>query len=190
MALGMNRNPSDDPAGRPVVLAVIGAAHGIRGEVRVRSFTGEPLAFAGYGPLTGSDGRTYRVLSARMGAGGPIARLAGIEERTAAESLRGIELSVPRSALDPVESDSDEFYYADLIGLRAIDAAGTDHGRVIAVHDFGGGAMLELRRDGEPSRMIPFTRSAVPTVEIGAGRILVDPAAAGLLDMQEEKEEE
>src|SRR5690606_27293003 len=111
-------------------------------------------------------------------------RLAGIEDRTAAEALNGITLSVPRHALG--EAEEDEFFHADLIGLKVMDATGADHGGIIAIHDFGGGTVLEIRRPGAASRMIPFTRAAVPKVEIGAGRVLVDPVAAGLTEDEQE----
>jgi 16S rRNA processing protein RimM len=163
---------------RRVILAIVGAAHGLRGEVRVRSFTEDPLAFGNYGPLTGSDGRSYRVLSARPAGNMVIARLEGIGDRAAAEALNGLELSVHRSALGSPAGD--EYYHADLIGLKAVDPGGNDYGKVVAIHNFGAGDVLELRRDGKASRMIPFSGAAVPSIEPEAGRIVIDPVAAGL----------
>lgn len=177
-AMNETSRPLDE---RLVILAEIGAAHGIAGEVRIRSHTADPLAFGRYGPLSGSDGRSYRVLSMRPSRGVVIARLEGIDSRDAAERLKGVTLAVPRSALPP-EEDDEEFYHADLIGLSVHDHAGRDWGRVIAVHDFGAGNMLEIRGADGRSHMVPFSRAAVPVVDPRAGRILVDPVAAGLVE--------
>lgn len=169
-----------------VVMAVVGRPHGVRGEVRVRTFTADPLALGNYGPLSGSNGITYRVDSVRPGKKGVIVRFATIDSREDAERLGGVELSVDREVLPTDALAKGEFYHADLIGLRVVDTAGTDHGQIVAIHDFGGGDLLELSAAGGHSPMIPFTDAAVPVVDLAAGRIVVDPVAAGLADTEDD----
>jgi 16S rRNA processing protein RimM len=180
MQPGMERDDRNGADERPIVLAVIGGAHGIRGEVRVTSFTADPLGFAGYGPLSGPDGRVHRVRNLRRSGKSVIARFEGVDSREAAERLRGVELSVPRSALPADGLAEDEYYHADLIGLVACDIGGTQYGRVVAIHDFGGGDVLEIGGATGRSFMVPFSRAAVPVVDREGGRILLDPVAAGI----------
>jgi 16S rRNA processing protein RimM len=165
-----------------VVVARIGAAHGIKGEVRVTAFTAEPMDVARYAPLTAPDGRTFSVVSARpAGASSPtlVVRFTGVTDRTAAESLNGIELSVPRSALG--KTDDDEFYHADLIGLAAVSVAGAALGTVIAVQNYGAGDLIEIAPPRGSPLLVPFTRAAVPEIDVANGRIVVAPPP-GLLD--------
>ena len=172
----------------PILLAVIGAPHGVRGEVRVKSFTGDPLALGDYGPLFAADGRRFTVTQVRPAKTVVVARFKEIADRTAAEAANGVELFVDRSAL-PENLEEDEFYMADLVGLDGFDETGGPLGKVTAVHDFGGGDILEIG-SGRRSLMVPFTAAAVPTVDIAAGRVTIDRTAAGLLaDPDEEKEE-
>jgi 16S rRNA processing protein RimM len=165
----------------PVQMAVIGAAHGIRGEVRVRSFTGDPAALGDYGPLYDGAGRAFEVVSVRPGTEVSIVRFKGVTTREAAEALNGVALFVDRSAL-PADLDEEEFYHADLIGLAVRDESGAEIGAVSAIHDFGAGDILEVKRKSEPSVMIPFTRAAVPEVAPAKGFVRVDTLAAGIVE--------
>jgi 16S rRNA processing protein RimM len=175
------------PEGR-ILLGVVAAPHGVRGLVRIKSFTEDPMAIGAYGPLSDETGRKeYRVevLSALKGA--VLARIEGVADRTAAEALRGLRLHVERSAL-PATGER-EWYEADLIGLPAIGRDGRDWGKVLAFHDFGGGLTIEVS-GGEASRasvMLPFTDAAVPEVDVEGGKVVVDPPA-GLLAGGNEKE--
>ena len=154
----------------------IGAAHGIKGEVRVQSFTEDPLALVSYGPLaTSKPGLTIRILAARTTTNVLVARLKGITDRSAVEKLNGVELYVDRDLLPEIE-DEDDFYHADLVGLDARLADGTSLGQVIAVPNFGAGDMLELRgKSGGETRFIPFTKAVVPTVRIAEGFLVIAP---------------
>lgn len=163
-------------ADRLVRLGRIVGPHGVRGAVRVKCFTGDPMDIAAYGPLLDATGR--RRLELRVIApakGGVLAKIAGIADRDAAEALRGLDLHVPRRALPPSD-DSEEFYHADLIGLAVEDADGRPLGRVVAVQDFGAGPLLEVRGDGR-ELLLPFTRDAVPVIDLPAGRVQVVPPA-------------
>lgn len=166
----------------PILVGVIGAPQGIRGEVRVKPFTEDPAALAEYGVVYDAKGIRYEVLSARPNGNVVVLRLMGVNDRNQAETLRGVELFVDRSSLPDDELEEDEFFHADLEGLEAFDADGKSWGTVTAVFDFGGGDLLELRQPGGKSVVIPFSLAAVPEIDIKAGRLLVDPDAAGLLD--------
>ena len=169
----------------PVQLAVIGAAHGIRGEVRVKPYTEDPLAIGDYGLLYDKQGKSYEVLDVRNAKTVVIVRFRGINDRNAAEALNGTELFIDRSQLSE-DLDDDEFYYADLIGLQAYDKQGNNHGRVHALFDFGGGDLIELRLTGRKPMLIPFTEAAVTEIDLTNGKIIVDPYAAGLIADQDD----
>ena len=157
-------------------VARIGAAHGVRGEVKLWSFTEDPLAVANYGPLETDDGaRRFVIEAARPGKDFLVARIAGIEDRNAAEKLRNIDLFVPRGRLPPIE-EADTFYHADLVGLEAVSEAGVALGAVIAIHNFGAGDLIEIEpaSGGEPL-LLPFNETTVPTIDLKAGRIVVVP---------------
>lgn len=157
-------------------VARIGAAHGIRGEVKLWSFTEDPMAVANYGPLETEDGaRRFEIEAARPGKDFLVARIAGIEDRNAAEKLRNIDLFVPRGRLPPIE-EADTFYHADLVGLEAVSEAGVALGAVIAIHNFGAGDLIEIEpaSGGEPL-LLPFNETTVPTIDLKAGRIVVVP---------------
>ena len=158
-----------------VCVAQIGGAHGLRGEVKLKSFTGDPMAVSEYGTLTSEDGaKSFEIEALRPAKGHLVARFRGIEDRGAAERLANVRLFVPRERLPPLEAD--EFYHADLIGLSAVKADGSEIGTVVAVHDFGAGDILELApRGGGTSIMVPFTAAFVPKVDIARGRIVVAP---------------
>ncbi len=168
----------------PVQMAVIGAAHGIKGELRIKAFTGDPLALGEYGPLYAKDGRAFEIDDIRPAGDVVVVRFKGIRDRTLAEGLTGTELFVDRSVLP--EEEEDEFYHADLVGLAVRDEAGAEAGKVTAVQNFGGGDILEITFRARKGLLIPFTQAAVPELDIGAGFIRVDPIAAGLVEDADE----
>lgn len=174
-------NPGTMPLENPVQLAVIGAAHGIKGEVRVKALTEDPMALAAYGPLYTSTGRSLTIADLRPGKGVLIVRFEGVADRNAAEALNGEALFIDRSAL-PAELEDEEFYHADLIGLAVVDEAGEGAGRIVAVHDFGAGDLLEIRPPSGQTVLIPFTRDAVPNIDLNGGRVHINRRAAGLED--------
>ncbi|MCV0394217.1 MAG: ribosome maturation factor RimM [Rhizobiaceae bacterium] len=165
----------------PVLLGVIGAPHGVRGEIRVKPFTADPLSLGDYGPLSDAQGRRLTVEAIRPAKSVVVVRFKEITTREAAEALNGVELFVDRSAL-PAADDEDEFYHADLIGLEARDETGAPLGRVTAFHDFGAGDIMEIMPVSGRAVLVPFTRVAVPVVDIQAGTVVVDRQAAGLDD--------
>ena len=159
---------------RRVCVGVITGPHGVRGAVRVKSFTAAPADVARYGPLEDEGGaRQFRLHLVGSAKGVLIAKVAGVADRDRAEALRGLRLYLPRAALPP--TGDDEYYHADLIGLDVVLGDGTAIGRVRAVHDFGAGDTLEIDRPAGPPVMVPFTRAVVPLVDLGAGRLLIDP---------------
>jgi 16S rRNA processing protein RimM len=163
----------------PIQMAVIGAAHGIKGELRVKTFTGDPLALGDYGPLYAKDGRAFEVADIRPANTVVIVRFKDVKDRTAAEALNGTELFVDRAAL-PDDGEEDEFYHADLIGLAVKDETGAVIGKVHAIHNFGASDILELALSGRSGVLVPFSRAAVPEISLKDGFVRVDPVAAGL----------
>ena len=163
-----------------MLLGEFGRAHGLKGEVRLKSFTGEPEAIASYGPLVAGARRPVTLTSVRPAPGGApdmlIARVEGVDTREAAEALNRLELRLPRERLpDPEE---DEFLLADLIGLRVETAAGDLIGAVIAVPNYGSGDLLEIApATGGATALLPFTKAFVPAVDLAAGRLVADPPA-------------
>ncbi len=166
----------------PVLLAVIGAAQGLKGEVRVKSHTQAPDGFAGYGKLYDASGRAYEVLETRPSKEVVITRFAGINDRSAAEALTGTELYVDRAALGNQVTAEDDFLHSDLIGLSVRDEEGHDHGKVSAVLNFGAGDILEVSKHHGHSAAIPFTKAAVPDINFETRIITVNALAAGLVD--------
>jgi 16S rRNA processing protein RimM len=161
--------------GARVCLGQIGAAHGVRGEVRLRSFTSEPEAIADYGPLETEDGRVFEIEMLRPAKDHFVARLSGIRDRDAAGALTNAKLYIPRERL-PQTQDPDEFYHADLIGLAAVDQAGKILGTVVAIHNFGAGDLIEVRpQAGGNTELLPFDTAHVPVVDVAAGKIVIDP---------------
>lgn len=166
------------PAKGLVLLGRFGAAHGVRGEIRLQSFTAEPQAIASYAPLTDKSGaRQFTLLSTRpQGKDMLVARVSGVADRAGAEALNGVELYLPREKLPATEED--EFYIADLVGLRAETRAGAEIGTIIAVRNFGAGDVLEVAPEaGGETLMFPFTKAVVPTVDLSAGRVIIAPPA-------------
>jgi 16S rRNA processing protein RimM len=161
------------PDDQRVCVARLGAAHGVRGEVKLWSFTADPAAVAGYGPFETADGRLIELEALRPAKDFFVARLKGIADRDAAERLRNADLFVPRARLPAPEAD--EFYHADLIGLAAVDAGGNALGTVHAMHNFGAGDIVEIRpAAGGDTVMLPFTETAVPQIDVAAGRLVVE----------------
>jgi 16S rRNA processing protein RimM len=159
-----------------VCVAQIGAAHGLKGEVRLRSFTEDPAAVARYGALEAEDrSRSFEIEKLRDAKDAFVAKLRGVDDRNAAEALRHVRLYVPRDRLP--ETEAGEFYHADLIGLAATLKDSTPYGEVIAVENFGAGDILEIRRLSGATEMLPFTEAAVPRIDLDAGTLIVDPPA-------------
>ncbi|MGJ5133618.1 ribosome maturation factor RimM [Bradyrhizobium oligotrophicum] len=156
-----------------ICVARIGAAHGVRGEVRLWTFTEDPLAVLHYGPLTTKDGsRSFEVAKAREAKDHLVAAIKGVTDRNAAERLNGLELYVPRDRLP--ETADDEYYHADLIGLAAETADGAQLGRVLAIHNFGAGDIIEIAPPSGSTLMLPFTNAVVPTVDLAGGRVIIE----------------
>lgn len=156
-----------------ICVGAIAGAFGVRGEVRLKSFCAQAEDIATYGPLATEDGkRSFAVKLTRPVNGGLGARLTGVDTKEQADALKGTTLWADRAALPSLPDD--EFYHADLIGLEVVDTGGVSLGRVRAVHDHGAGDILEVLG---PSGvlLVPFTRAAVPTVDLTAGRIVADP---------------
>lgn len=169
----------------PIQMAVIGAAHGIKGELRVKTFTGDPLALADYGPLYAKDGRAFEIAAIRPANEVVVVRFKGVNDRNAAEALTNTELFVDRSAL-PDDGEESEFYHTDLVGLAVRDESGEPVGKVFAVQNFGGGDILEIQYQGRKGVLIPFTKAAVPVVDVAGGFVAIDTVAAGLVEDEDD----
>ena len=161
-----------------VLVGRVAGAFGVRGEVRISAYTQDPMALLAYRTLLREDGAVALTLQGgRAVKDAIVARAAEVASKEAADALRGVRLYVPREALPPVQ-DEDEFYLTDLIGMEALTAGGEPFGRVKAVHDFGAGDILEIEPGrGRPSRLVPFTREAVPQVRLAEGQLTVVPPA-------------
>jgi len=165
--------PTSDE-GSKVLVARFGAAHGVRGEVKLWSFTEDPLAVTDYGPLESKDGtRQFVIAALRPAKDFLIARVEGVADRNAAEALRNVELYLPRERLPAIDED-DTWYYADLVGLAAVAPDGASLGTVAAVHNFGAGDIVEIApAGGGKTLLLPFTEAVVPEVDIKARRMVV-----------------
>jgi 16S rRNA processing protein RimM len=162
-----------------VCVGAVAGSFGVRGEVRLKSFTVEPEDVARYGPLTTEDGsRSFRIEIARPVKGGFAARLSGVGTKEAADALRGTRLYAPRARLPSLPDD--EYYHADLIGLEVHDTGGVRLGRIQAVLNHGAADLLEVRRE-TGTVLLPFTVEAVPTIDLASGRVVADPPD-GLFD--------
>jgi 16S rRNA processing protein RimM len=168
-----------------VCVAQIGAPHGVRGEVRLKSFTGDPMDVARYGPLESEDGaRRFEIAAIRPAKDALVVRFKGFDHRDAVEPLRQLRLYVPRARLDPPAED--EFYHADLIGLDVVGTDGMRMGSVVALPNYGAGDLIEIApAGGGQTVLLPFTRAAVPEIDLARRCIVIDPpdgtfeAAAG-----------
>ena len=156
-----------------ILVGVVVAPHGVSGEVKVKSFTADPVALRSYGPLSSETGSAFGIVSLRhQRADELILRFSGVDTRDAAERLRGCRLYVPRAALP--EPAPREYYHADLIGLRAESSEGGEIGRVSAVLNYGAGDILEITRGDGETELIPFSDAHVPVVDFAAGRVVID----------------
>ncbi len=157
-----------------ICVGAIAGSFGVQGEVRLKSFCSDPEAIADYGPLYSEDGtKSFKVKLTRPVAGGLGARISGVDTKEQADALKGVSLYVDRVKLPSLPDD--EFYHADLIGLEARDTGGVLLGRVTAVHNHGAGDLLEIAGPGlKASLLLPFTLAAVPTVDLSAGRVVID----------------
>jgi 16S rRNA processing protein RimM len=170
----------------PVLMGTIGGAQGIRGEVRVKPYTADPTALGDYGHLHSLDGRVFEILELREMKNMVVVRFRGINDRNAAEALNGLELYMERDNLPDDELEEDEFYYADLEGLEALDDKGVSYGTITGVFDFGAGDLLELKGPGKRPVLIPFSEASVLEIDLEGGTIRIDPMAAGLIDDPED----
>lgn len=170
-----------DPAGTPrLCVGVITGAQGVRGAVRIKSFTVVPEDVAAYGPVADEKGhREFTLRSVGRAKGVVIATIAGVTDRDGAERLKGVRLYVARDRLPA--PGKEEYYHADLIGLAAVLQDGTPLGQVRAVHEYGAGDSIEVLRESGATVMVPFTRAAVPEIDLTAGRLVIKPPD-GLLD--------
>ncbi|MCX7341044.1 MAG: ribosome maturation factor RimM [Hyphomicrobiales bacterium] len=166
-----------------VLLGRFGRAHGVKGEVRLQSFTADPHAIAHYNPLTTADGaRLFKLTSVKPAKDMLIARVAGVEGREAAEALNGIALFAPRERL-PTPTEDDEFLMADLIGCAVVLSDGSTFGTVVDVPNYGAGDLIDIKpAKGGASVLLPFTKTFVPAVDISARHVVIDPPA-GLFDV-------
>jgi 16S rRNA processing protein RimM len=156
-----------------ICVARIGAAHGVRGAVKLWTFTEDPLALQGYGPLMTKDGaRQFEIADVREAKDHLVATFKGVATRNDAEKLNGIELYIPREKLPA--TDDDEYYHADLIGLAAVNAASEPLGRIVAIHNFGAGDIIEIAPPKGPTMLLPFTNAVVPTVDLAGGRVVIE----------------
>jgi len=159
-------------APKRVLVGIVVGAQGVRGRVRIKSFTEDPMAIGAYGALENeSGGRRFAIRPVGMSRGAVLADIEGVADRNAAEALKGTRLYVERSALG--ETEEGEYFHADLIGLAAEDGDGRALGRVKAVFDFGAGPLLELERTGGGTELVAFSDAAVPVVDLAGGRIVV-----------------
>lgn len=167
-----------------IIVGAIGGAFGVHGEVRLKSFCADPAAIAEYVPLTTETGKTIQqVVLTGQTKNGFTARLDGVVSKEDADALRNVSLYAARDVMPSLPDD--EFYYTDLIGLTVMDTGGATLGTVKNVMDHGAGDLLEIARPGQSdTTLLPFTKSAVPTVDMTAGRIIADPPE-GLFEAQE-----
>ena len=156
-----------------ICIARIGAAHGVRGAVKLWTFTEDPFAVKAYGPLLTKDGaRSFEIATAREAKGHLVATLKGVATREDAERLNGIELYTAREKLPA--TDENEYYHADLIGLAAVNVADEPLGRVLAIHNFGAGDIIEIAPPSGSTMLLPFTNAVVPTVDLAGGRVVIE----------------
>jgi 16S rRNA processing protein RimM len=157
----------------PICVARIGAAHGVRGAVKLWTFTEDPFAVKTYGPLRTKDGaRQFEVTDARQAKDHLVATLKGVTTRDEAERLNGLELYVAREKLP--DTGDDEYYHADLIGLTAVTTTDAPLGRVVAIHNFGAGDIIEIAPPHGATMLLPFSNAVVPTVDLANGRVVIE----------------
>lgn len=164
-----------------ILIGKVAAAHGLKGEVKLKCFATDPAALVTYPGLTFADGRNARVSAARVAGDFVIASFSGVSDRTGAEGLRGAEIFVDRAALPPTEDE--EFYLADLIGCVACDQHGAPVGEIVAVPSYGAGDLLEIRIGASrQTALVPFSRDFAPVVDIPARRIVLSEAGIAAIE--------
>lgn len=181
-------NPMEKRSDNLVQLATIVAAHGIKGDVKIQTFTADPLGLSAYGVVVDRNGRSFEIDHIRQVKNAVIVHFSGIDDRNQAEILKGTALYIDRQQL-PENLQEDEFYQTDLVGLNVRDENNKTVGTVNALFDFGGGDLLELLTDSSKLVLIPFSKAAVPEVDIKNGFIRIDSVAAGLVDEVGENEQ-
>ncbi len=158
---------------KKICVARIGAAHGVRGAVKLWTFTEDPLAVKAYGPLSTADSaRVFEIAQLREAKDHLVVTFRGVTTRSEAERLNGIELHVAREKLPA--TDEGEYYHADLIGLAAVTSNDEPLGRVVAIHNFGAGDIIEVAPASGPTMLLPFSNAVVPTVDIQGGRVVIE----------------
>lgn len=167
-----------------ILLGRILGPHGLKGEVKIKTFTADPLDVASYGPVMTPDGRRFTLERARMQGDIVVAAIKGVSDRNFAEALKGLELSVERDDLP--EPEEDEFYEVDLIGLAVVDETGRELGTVLSFQHFGAGDLIEIRRNDHRSGFVPFADSMVPTVDLEGGRIVLSEAGVAVLAIDDD----
>lgn len=171
--------------GNLVLVGAVSGARGLKGEVRIKSFTEDPMAIATYGELLSEDGsRRFKIKITGSAKGQLLAKVANVNDRTAADILKGTRFYITRDILPKAEEG--EFYHSDLIGLSAVGLDGSDLGKITAIDNYGAGTFLEV--EAEESFLVPFTKEAVPEVLISEGRVVIDPPE-GLFEPSEPEEE-
>jgi len=166
---------------KQILLGKIVAPHGLKGEVKIKSFTADPLDVASYGKVMVRDGRCFTLSNARLQGEVVIAVVKGINDRNASEALKGLELYIDRDDLPEPDEDSGEFYQADLIGLAVLDASGNDLGEVISFQDYGAGDLMEIRMPCGRIGLVPFADSMVPQINVEEGRLVLSETGAMVL---------
>ena len=158
-----------------ICLGAIAGVHGVRGAVRIKCFTEDPLDISAYGPVSSEDGtHVFVIRDVRPSKGDQvIAHIDGLNDRNMAEKLKGTRLYVHRDTLP--ELDEDNWYHADLIGLKAEDEDGRHYGEVVALHDFGAGDLIEIKKGDGKTILFPFTKEIVPDVKISDGCVVIRP---------------
>ncbi len=160
-----------------LLMGIFGAAQGLTGEVRLQSYCENPLDINQYGALTSDTGKVFELTHLRTTKNMLVARVKGISDRTAAEQLTNIALYIDRALLGEA-SDEDEYFHADLVGLNVMDENHERLGTVLALFNFGAGDMLEIRPvTSGKSVMLPFTKAAVPSINIIEQNIIVSSEA-------------
>ena len=166
-------------ADKQILLGRIIGPHGLKGEVKIKSFTTDPLDIASYGPVTTADGRLFRLSNPRLQGDVVIVALKGVTDRTLAEGLKGLELRIDRDEMP--ETTDGEFYEADLVGLAVFDAGGDKVGEALGFQNFGAGDLLEIKRSTGRNGFVPFADSMVPEVDIEKGRIVLSETGLAVL---------
>jgi 16S rRNA processing protein RimM len=164
---------------KQILLGRILGPHGLKGEVKIKSFTADPLDVASYGPVSVADGRRFKLQHPRLQGDIVVADIKGVADRTIAETLKGLELKIARDDLP--EAEDGEFYQADLIGLPVVDVSGREIGEVLGFQNFGAGELIEIKRDRSRSSFVPFTNDMVPVVDTDEGRVVLSETGIAVL---------